>query len=129
MNVFLAFVSTWAHEIPKLPLMRLLNITTFSKGNPEIALNGAPIKCDYEFALIEIQNQSSVTEDRRRTRYQRRRRRSRRTATREEEEETVLIPRSFLLHSSFEDAIKGIHSFSNFLLHSFGVLTCHSFEC
>ena len=60
--------------------------------------------------------------------YQRRRR-SRRTATREEEEETDLIPRSFLLHSSFEDAIKGIDSFSHFLLHYFGVLTCHWFEC
>ena len=79
-----------------------------------------PIKRDYEFALIEeIQNQSSMTEDKRR---------SRRTATREEEEETVLIPRSFLLHSSFEDAVKGIHSFSHCLLHSFGVLTSHSFE-
>ena len=42
MYVFLAFVSTWAHEIPKLPLMRLLKYTTFSKGNPEIALTGPP---------------------------------------------------------------------------------------
>ena len=42
MYVFLAFVSTWAHEIPKLPLMSLLKYTAFSKGNPEIALTGPP---------------------------------------------------------------------------------------